>query len=97
MTLARDLDRLVATPFDLLVIGGGVHGLAAAYDAAARGLSVALVDRGDFGGGASFNHQKTVHGGLRSLAGLKLGRARAAIRERRTLASRRICSARFRS
>jgi glycerol-3-phosphate dehydrogenase len=86
MTLARDLDRLVTTPFDLLVIGGGVHGLAAAYDAAARGLSVAPVDRGDFGSGASFNHQKTVHGGLRSLAGLKLGRARAAIRERRALA-----------
>jgi glycerol-3-phosphate dehydrogenase len=86
MTLARDLDRLVATPFDLLVIGGGVHGLVAAYDAAARGLSVALVDRGDFGGGASFNHQKTVHGGLRSLAGLRLGRARAAVRERRALA-----------
>jgi glycerol-3-phosphate dehydrogenase len=86
MTLARDLDRLVATPFDLLVIGGGVHGLAAAYDAAARGLSVALVDRGDFGSGASFNHQKTVHGGLRSLAALHVRRARAAVRERRALA-----------
>jgi glycerol-3-phosphate dehydrogenase len=86
MTLTRDLDRLATVPFDLLVVGGGVHGLAAAYDAAARGLIVALIERDDFGSGASFNHQKTVHGGLRALAGLKLGQARASIRERRALA-----------
>ena len=38
----------------------------AAYDAAQRGLSVALVERGDFGAATSSNHFKTVHGGLRS-------------------------------
>ncbi|HEY7473881.1 MAG TPA: FAD-dependent oxidoreductase [Vicinamibacterales bacterium] len=86
MTLTRDPARLGAAPFDLLVVGGGVHGLAAAYDAAARGLAVALVERGDFGGGASFNHQKTAHGGLRALGGLRLGQARQSIRERRALA-----------
>lgn len=86
MTLDRDPTRLGAGPFDLLVVGGGVHGLAAAYDAAARGLSVALVERGDFGSGASFNHQKTAHGGLRSLGGLRLRQARQSIRERRALA-----------
>ena len=42
--------------YDLLVVGGGVHGLFAAYDAAQRGLSVALVERCDFGGGLSLNH-----------------------------------------
>ncbi|HEX2341397.1 MAG TPA: FAD-dependent oxidoreductase [Vicinamibacterales bacterium] len=86
MTLARDPVRLGVAPVDLLVVGGGVHGLIAAYDAAARGLSVALVERGDFGSGASFNHQKTAHGGLRSLGGLRLRHARMAIRERRALA-----------
>jgi glycerol-3-phosphate dehydrogenase len=86
MTLVRDPVRLGAAPFDLLVVGGGVHGLAAAYDAAARGLAVALVERGDFGSGASFNHQKTAHGGLRSLGGLRLQQARQSIRERRALA-----------
>ena len=65
--MIRDLVRLGASRYDLLVVGGGVYGLAAAYDASLRGLSVALVERGDFGGGASFNHLKTVHGGLRSL------------------------------
>jgi glycerol-3-phosphate dehydrogenase len=86
MTLVRDPARLTGRAFDLLVIGGGVHGLAAAYDAAQRGLAVALVERADFGGAASFNHQRTAHGGLRSLAAARVGQARASIRERRALA-----------
>jgi glycerol-3-phosphate dehydrogenase len=83
---ARDLTRLESGPYDLLVVGGGIQGLACAYDAASRGLRVALVEASDFGSGASFNHQKTVHGGLRSLGSGHLGRAREAIRERRALA-----------
>jgi glycerol-3-phosphate dehydrogenase len=83
---ARDLASLEAGPYDLLVVGGGVHGLASAYDAASRGLRVALIEADDFGSGASFNHQKTAHGGLRSLGSLDLGRARESIRERRALA-----------
>ncbi len=83
---SRDLTRLESGPYDLLVVGGGIHGLACAYDAASRGLRVALVEADDFGSGASFNHQKTVHGGLRSLGSGHIGRAREAIRERRALA-----------
>src|SRR5512141_3338382 len=83
---ARDLARLEAGPYDLLVVGGGIHGLASAYEAASRGIRVALIEADDFGSGASFNHQKTAHGGLRSLGSLRLGRARESIRERRTLA-----------
>ena len=75
----RDLAFLADRSFDLLVIGGGIHGLAAAYDAAQRGLSVALVERGDFGSGASFNHLKTVHGGLRYLQTADLKRMRESI------------------
>lgn len=84
--MIRDLTRLAATPFDVLVIGGGIHGLAVAYDAAQRGLSVALVERGDFGSGSSFNHARTVHGGLRSLQTGDVGKARFSIRERRAMA-----------
>src|SRR5512132_1048561 len=83
---ARDLARLEAGTYDLLVVGGGIHGLASAYDAASRGLRVALIEADDFGGGASFNHQKTAHGGLRSLGSGQLPRARESIRERRALA-----------
>ena len=85
-SMIRDLDRLTAQTFDLLVVGGGIYGLTIAYDAAQRGLSVALVERHDFGSGASFNHLRTIHGGLRYLQSFDLGRARESIRERRTTA-----------
>jgi glycerol-3-phosphate dehydrogenase len=82
----RDPARVASTSYDLVVIGGGIHGLAIAYDAASRGLRTALVERSDFGSGLSFNHQKTVHGGLRALQTFNVQRAREGIRERRTLA-----------
>ena len=50
--MIRDLDRLTARTFDVLVVGGGIYGLTIAYDAAQRGLSVALIERDDFGGGS---------------------------------------------
>jgi glycerol-3-phosphate dehydrogenase len=84
--MIRDLDRLTATTFDVLVVGGGVYGLTVAYDAAQRGLSVALIERDDFGCGASFNHLRTIHGGLRYLQTVDVVRARESMRERRTLA-----------
>jgi glycerol-3-phosphate dehydrogenase len=82
----RDFEALGDTTFDVLVVGGGIHGLATALDASARGLKVALVDAGDFAAATSFNHQRTAHGGLRSLQSGRLGHARDSIRERRALA-----------
>ena len=84
--MIRDLDRLTARTFDLLVVGGGIYGLTIAYDAAQRGLTVALIERDDFGSGSSFNHLRTIHGGLRYLQTLDIRRARESVRERRTLA-----------
>src|SRR3954454_8092716 len=83
---AREFETLTGTTFDVLVIGGGIHGLATALDAAARGLSVALVEAADFAAATSFNHQRTAHGGLRSLQSGRLDHARESIRERRALA-----------
>jgi glycerol-3-phosphate dehydrogenase len=80
----RDLDRL-REPFDLVVIGAGIYGAAIAWDATLRGLRVALIDRGDIGGGTSFNNAKTLHGGVRSLQGLRLDELREYVRERRAL------------
>lgn len=84
--MTRDLGPLQADSFDLLVVGGGIHGLFTAYDAAARGLRVALVERGDVGGGISFNHQRTIHGGLRALQSGQIRKCREQIRERRAWA-----------
>src|SRR5947207_11981722 len=84
--MKRDLTQLTSRTFDLLVIGGGIYGLTIACDAAQRGLSVALVERSDFGSGATFNHLRTIHGGLRYLQTLDLARARESLRERRTIA-----------
>ena len=82
----RDLDALTSHTFDLLVVGGGIHGLMAAWDASTRGLHVALIERHDFGGAASFHHHRTLHGGLRYLQSANLPRLRQSARERRTWA-----------
>ncbi len=84
--MVRDFETLTNRRFDLLVVGGGIHGLFAAYEAAGRGLSVALVESADFGGGVTFNHQRTLHGGLRALQGGNLLKARRQIAERRAWA-----------
>ncbi len=83
--MKRDLGALSAREHDVLVIGGGIHGAFAAWDAAQRGLLTALVEAEDFGAGTSWNSLKTIHGGLRYLQSLDLLRMRESIRERRTL------------
>lgn len=84
--MTRDVTRVTTSRCDVVVIGGGIHGLFAAYDAASRGLTVVLIDKGDFGGGISFNHQRTLHGGLRALQSGQLRKCRQQIHERRTWA-----------
>src|SRR5687768_14476391 len=85
-SMQRDLRQLADTRFDVLVIGAGFYGVTTAWDAAQRGLSVAVIDQDDFGAATSFNNLKTLHGGLRSLQGLNFQQARLFIRERRALA-----------
>jgi glycerol-3-phosphate dehydrogenase len=84
--MTRDVAALSAKTVDVLVVGGGIYGLTIACDAAQRGLTVALIERDDFGSGSSFNHLRTIHGGLRYLQRLDIARSRESIRERRTLA-----------
>jgi len=70
---------------DVVVIGGGATGLGVAVDAAARGLSVALLEAEDFAKGTSSRATKLVHGGVRYLAQGNLGLVREALRERTIL------------
>jgi len=81
----RALAELVAEPFDVVVIGGGVTGAGVALDAASRGYSTALVERHDWAIGTSSRSSKMVHGGLRYLQNFDLGLVREALLERQLL------------
>ncbi len=85
MPMKRDVAALADREFDLVVVGAGVYGAAIAWDASLRGLSVALIDRADFGSGTSFNNLKTIHGGIRYLQHADFTRMRESVRERRNL------------
>lgn len=74
-----------APPVDLLVIGGGINGAGIARDAAGRGFSVALVERGDLAGATSSASSKLVHGGLRYLEQFEFRLVAEALAERETL------------
>ena len=79
------LRALGAETWDLLVIGGGITGAAAARDAAGRGLRVALVDSGDLARGTSSRSSRLIHGGLRYLETGNLKLVFEASAERRRL------------
>jgi glycerol-3-phosphate dehydrogenase len=85
--MQRFLDTYADDPFDLLVVGGGITGAAVAYDAAARGLSAALVEKQDFGCATSAATSKLIHGGSRYLANYEFGLVRESLRERKTLSN----------
>jgi glycerol-3-phosphate dehydrogenase len=86
---ARELEALAdGEPVDLLVVGGGITGTGVALDAAARGLSVALLERHDLAHGTSRWSSKLVHGGLRYLAQGQFGVAAESARERGILMTR---------
>jgi glycerol-3-phosphate dehydrogenase len=69
-------------PWDIAVIGGGATGMGVAVDAAARGLSVVLVEAHDFGKGTSSRSTKLVHGGVRYLEQGNIPLVMSALKER---------------
>jgi len=83
--MTRDIKKMSVERYDVVVIGAGIYGAAAAWDATLRGLKVALIDKGDFGNATSANSLKIMHGGLRYLQQLDLKRMRESIHERMIL------------
>ena len=79
------LARLAESTVDVIVIGGGITGVGVALDAATRGLSVALVDKGDLASGTSSKSSKLAHGGLRYLQQGEIGLVYEALHERQRL------------
>jgi glycerol-3-phosphate dehydrogenase len=82
--MVRNLINLSSQTYDVVIIGGGIYGVCIAWDAALRGLSVALVDKGDFGHATSSNTLRVIHGGLRYLQHGDIRRLRQSIFERTT-------------
>ena len=62
-----NLDKLDNGEFDVLIVGGGINGAVSAAALAARGASVALIDRGDFAGFTSQQSSNLVWGGIKYL------------------------------
>ncbi len=71
--------------FDLIVIGGGITGAGSARDAALRGLSCLLVEKGDFASGVTSKSTRLIHGGLRYLANFEVDLVAESLRERAIL------------
>ena len=81
----QTLESLADRHFDVLVIGAGINGAGIARDAAMRGLSVLLVDKGDVSAGTTSWSTRLVHGGLRYLEHYEVGLVRESLRERERL------------
>ncbi|HNV85440.1 MAG TPA: glycerol-3-phosphate dehydrogenase [Candidatus Omnitrophota bacterium] len=80
--MSRNLSEFSKKNYDLLVIGGGINGAAIANIAAGRGLSVALLEKGDFGSGTSSKSSKLIHGGIRYLENFEFDLVFESLRER---------------
>ncbi|MCP3978576.1 MAG: FAD-dependent oxidoreductase [bacterium] len=80
--IRRDPAAAAEATYDLAIVGGGAHGVALCLEAARRGMKTLLVERSDFGAETSWNSLRIVHGGLRYLQNLDLGRFRESVTER---------------
>jgi glycerol-3-phosphate dehydrogenase len=85
LSRAAALEEIAGKRFEVVVIGGGITGAGVALDAASRGYSVALLERGDYAVGTSSRSSKMIHGGLRYLQNLDLGLVREALLERQLM------------
>ena len=85
LSRARAIEEIAGQSFEVVVIGGGITGAGVALDAASRGYSVALLEKGDYAVGTSSRSSKMVHGGLRYLQNFDLGLVREALLERQLM------------
>lgn len=83
--MKKNPNNLENQEFDVVVVGGGIHGATLALEASLAGYSVALFDKGDFGGATSANSLKIIHGGIRYLQHGDFKRMRESISSRRSM------------
>ncbi|MEL6248779.1 MAG: glycerol-3-phosphate dehydrogenase/oxidase [Cyanobacteria bacterium J06627_15] len=80
-----DYSTIEAQNYDLIVIGGGINGVAVARDGILRGLKTILIEKGDFGGATTSWSSRLIHGGLRYLEYFEFNLVRESLREREIL------------
>lgn len=83
--MKREIVLFKNRTFDVLVVGGGIHGAAVAHECALQGMSVALIEKNDFGSVTSANSLKIIHGGFRYLQHLNIKRMRESILSRKIM------------
>ncbi|MEW6331182.1 MAG: FAD-dependent oxidoreductase [Pseudomonadota bacterium] len=76
---------MTATTYDVVIVGGGIHGVGVAQAAAAAGHSALLLERQELAHGTSSRSSKLIHGGLRYLESAQFGLVRESLREREIL------------
>ncbi|MEA2041681.1 MAG: glycerol-3-phosphate dehydrogenase/oxidase [Bacteroidota bacterium] len=85
--MKRFIENHNSKEYDLIIAGGGITGASVVYEAASRGLSVALLEKSDFASQTSGATSKMIHGGLRYLSTYEFGLVRESLRERRILSN----------
>ena len=81
----NNIDKLDRGLFDVLIVGGGINGAVSAAALAARGVKVALIDRGDFAGEVSSNSSNLAWGGIKYLESYEFGLVRKLCKSRNQL------------
>ncbi|MCU0823970.1 MAG: glycerol-3-phosphate dehydrogenase/oxidase [Leptospira sp.] len=84
--LEKERTKSIRSEYDIVIIGGGITGACALWDATLRGYSCLLVEKNDYASGTSQATSKLIHGGLRYLKNLEFSLVRESLRERRYLA-----------
>src|ERR1700747_1467914 len=86
MTLAvKPRASLEGQHFHVVVIGGGINGVAVARECARAGKRPLLLEQNDFASGVTSRSTRIIHGGLRYLEHGELGLVRESLRERESL------------
>lgn len=71
--------------YDLVIVGGGIHGAGVAQAASAKGLSVMVLEQTGIASGTSSRSSKLIHGGLRYLESGEFSLVRECLQERALL------------
>ena len=83
--MKKNINKLAENKYDLVIVGGGIHGAVLTLVAARAGYRVALLEKGDFGHSTSANSLKIIHGGIRYLQHVDFKRMRESIASRRSM------------